>query len=255
MTMLRNFFSAAAILTLSISIASASVVTFNVQDASGTNRQMAWMQDGLGYFYGLSGIFGINGDYQADVNASNQLLVYPAIKSNLWAAGMSNNGLVQSGVTLLSSQNETGLSGLASAGLVYSTVSGTSGVFNNASGASGTAQAQMGDVVFTAGSTTSAMSAGANIAGWFIKSSDGGSTFEYTNSGATAPARAPDFVIPFNATAELANQQNWSQGVHAVRIPAYPFHVLIQNNTGVALPTAISAPYNTLRLVSPAAAY
>ena len=169
----------------------------------------------------------------------------------LWGAGSSNNGLLQNALQLLSSSSsyESGFSALASASIVISSVSGSSGVFNN----SLTGEADLGDIVFTSGGAFTP-AAGGNLAGWFLKSLDGGTTFEYASTTCT-PARSPDFVIPLIVAAYAANQQAWSAGTHGLIVPAYPFKVCLQNNSGAALPTTSSTPYNTLRLVSPTLDY
>jgi hypothetical protein len=146
----------------------------------------------------------------------------------LWGAGTSNNGLLTSLVPLMSTE----LNGLANASGIVSSALGlsTNGIFNNTL----TGQGIYGDVSFLAGGAFTP-TAGGNINGWFIRSRDGGTTYEY--SGAT-PTRPPDFVIPLVAAAYAANQQAWSMGVHAVRIPATYFKVYVVNSAGVTLYTS-----------------
>ncbi len=159
----------------------------------------------------------------------------------LWGAGSSNNGLITSALTLMTIE----LNSLASGGGVISSAGGLSanGVFNNTL----TGQAILGDLSFLAGGAFTP-TAGANIAGWFIKSRDGGTTYEY--SGATPP-RAPDFIIPLVAAAYSANQQAWTPGTHKVIVPAGYFKVYAVNNSGVSLYTS----GNTLVLSSPTINY
>jgi hypothetical protein len=139
----------------------------------------------------------------------------------LWGAGTSNNGLLTSVLTLMTTE-------LNALGIGSGVVS--SNAFNN----SQTGQAVFGDVSFLAGGAFTP-TAGGIISGWFIRSRDGGSTYEY--SGAV-PTRPTDFTIPLIAAAYAANQQAWSVGIHAVRIPATYFKVYVQNNNTVALFTS-----------------
>lgn len=145
----------------------------------------------------------------------------------LWAQG--TNGLIASEFTLLGNTSE--LASLASGSLIVSSVSGTSGVFNNTN----TGQAEFGEVFLVLGSIGSSLSAGANITGWFLQSPDGGTTFESTT---LQPARVPDFQIDL-ASATVASGQafraNGNGPGGAVELPALPFKVLVLNNTGQGL--------------------
>ncbi len=153
-----------------------------------------------------------------------------------WGAGSSNNGQLQAPLTLLSSANESAFSSLTTGSYLQSSVSGTSGVFTNAN----TAQAQFGDLVFTSGGTI-APTAGANLTIWFNKTD--GTNYAACNQYI---ARAPDAIIPLG-TSVVASTSYWSSGTHSIRVPAYPFKVCIQNNTGVTL----ASSGNTLTLISP----
>jgi hypothetical protein len=146
----------------------------------------------------------------------------------LWSAGTSNNGLLVSAVTLMTTE----LNSLGIGSGIVSNANGlaTNGVFNNTL----TGQAAFGDVSFLSGGAFTP-AAGGNITGWFIRSRDGGTTYEY--SGAV-PTRSPDFVISLIPATYAANQQAWSQGIHAVRVPATYFKVYVQNNSTVALFTS-----------------
>jgi hypothetical protein len=159
----------------------------------------------------------------------------------LWGAGSSNSGLITSALTLMTIE----LNSLASGGGAISSAGGlsTNGVFNDTL----TGQAILGDISFLAGGAFTP-TAGANIAGWFIKSRDGGATYEYASA---IPPRAPDFIIPLLASAYAANQQAWSVGTHKVIVPAGYFKVCAVNNTGVTL----YASGNTLVLSSPTINY
>ena len=139
----------------------------------------------------------------------------------LWYPGSSNNGLLTSALTLLSTE----LNSVATAGTAVSSVGGTSGVFTN----SNTAQAMFGDLYLTLGAVGTALSAGANVAGWFLTSYNSGTTFENTVSGSAQP-RAPDFTIALPATTITSGWVYKTTG--PVLIPTLEFKVFLQNNSG-----------------------
>lgn len=149
-------------------------------------------------------------------------------RNALYATGTSNSGLI---ATLLSLQT-TELNALANAALIVSSVGGSSGKFTN----SDTGAAKFGEIHFTLGTVTT-MSAGANLAGWFLQSNDSGSTYE---SLTVVPPRPPDFIVPLDAT--TGNKVYKAAG--QVRLPALQFKVLVQNNSG----QAFTATGNTLKL-------
>lgn len=144
----------------------------------------------------------------------------------LHAAG--TNGFITTPVQLLTS-SDTGLNGLLNGGAVLS-----SGTFNQAS--FGSAQlARLWFKIVAAGFTPTA---GGNLAGWWLPSPDGGTTFEAREAtpSATVPAlgRAPDFIINlYEGGAALAANDMKFSGV--VPLPYESFKVLIQNNSGVTL--------------------
>ena len=72
------------------------------------------------------------------------------------------------------------------------------------------------------------------ISGWYITSPDGGSSFE---KNANPPARNPDFVIPFLASAYATNDLIFAQS-GLVRLWAPSTKILITQNTGVTLPAS-----------------
>ena len=94
---------------------------------------------------------------------------------------------------------------------------------------SDTAQAVLGDIFLSLGNPgiSSAMSQGANLAGWFLTSPDG-TTFESTS---VAPPRPPDFIIPLPATTVSGGAPPF-RTAGPVILPALEFKVLVQNNTG-----------------------
>lgn len=157
--------------------------------------------------------------------------------SLLWNAGTGNNGLLigASPLTLLSTE----LNGLVNNGTALSSVggAGSAGVFTNAD----FGQAMMGQLSLTLGAIGTALSAGAAIAGWFLTSVDGGTTYENVVSGATL-SRPPDFVIALPATTITAG---WSyNSPRGVEIPALVTKVFIQNLSGQTL----AASGNTIKI-------
>jgi hypothetical protein len=134
----------------------------------------------------------------------------------------------------------TEMNSLANANSATSSAGGASGVFTN----SNTAQGMFGEVFLKLGAIASACSAGANVAGWFLVSPDGGTTYENTVAN-TAQPRSPDFIIPLPATTITSG---WSyKGSGPVMIPALKFKVFIMNNSGqtfaASANTIIIAPY------------
>ncbi len=146
----------------------------------------------------------------------------------LYVPGASNSGLL---TTVISLQT-TELNALANAALIISSVNGSSGKFTNAD----TGQAKWGEIHFTLGTVTT-MTAGGNLAGWFLQSNDSGSTYE---SLTVVPPRPPDFIVPLDAT----TGNKVYKAVGPVRLPALQFKVLVQNNSG----QAFTATLNTLKL-------
>ena len=153
----------------------------------------------------------------------------------LYTPGTSNSGLLTSVVTL----QTTELNALASGALIISSVGGTSGLFTN----SNTGQAIWGELYLTLGAVT-AMSAGANLAGWWLASPDSGTTLEALT---LQPPRSPDWIIPLPATTGSATFK--SAGL--VRIPALQFKVLVMDNSG----QSFTATGNTLKLAPIAVQY
>ena len=183
-----------------------------------------------------SAIIGKVGIDQTTPGTTN--LVSTTAKNLLWQAGSGNNGLVATAVQLF---HGTGASdefyGLTTGSYKVSGTSGSSGVFTN----SNTSQVIYGELFLTLGAIGSAISAGGNIAGWFLQSYDGGTTYE--QGSGVAPSRPPDFVIPLPATTITSGWVYKAAGV--VRLPPLNFKVAIQNNTGQTLS---SDSVNYLRL-------
>ena len=99
----------------------------------------------------------------------------------LWYAGTSNNGLVVPAFNLFTTE----MNSLASGSGIVSSVGGSSGVFNNANWG----QAMWCELFFFAGAPAITTVSPAALAGWWITSPDGGTTYEPTT---TTPARPPD---------------------------------------------------------------
>lgn len=139
----------------------------------------------------------------------------------LEAAG--TNGFLATPVTLMTTELNT----LANGNSATSSVGGTSGVFTQTN-TSNAVWAQ----VFATGTTTITPTAGGYIAGWFLFSPDGGSTFELTVSNTDMP-RPPDFIIPLYAS---ALGSTWTvQGSGITRMPWWSFKLFVVNHAGVAL--------------------
>ena len=142
----------------------------------------------------------------------------------LWNTGTSNDGLITSTLTLVSTE----LNSLTSGSYVASSVGGSSGVFTN----SNTAAAMWGVPSFTFGGTITPASP-LNISCWFAESVDGGTTYE---DASNLLARSPDFVFAFSANS-YASKTVLAQG-RFVRVPALKFKVFTQNNIGGTLPAS-----------------
>jgi|SRR5882724_6773548 len=141
----------------------------------------------------------------------------------LEAAGTS--GFIATPFNLMTTE----LNALASTANVVSSVGGTSGVFTQTN----FANAIWGEVQFLAGGAFTP-AAGGYIAGWFLLSPDGGSTFERANyASAVDLPRPPDFIIPFANVATAANDVFMASGL--VRLPWWSTKLYIGNRTGVAL--------------------
>ena len=149
----------------------------------------------------------------------------------LWGLGTSNSGLLTSLLTLQSTE----LNSLTTSSVIVSSVGGSSGKFTNAD----TGGAIWAEVFATLGAIGSALTVGANIAGWFLQSPDSGTTYE---SATLVPPRPADFVIPLPATTIGAG--SFYKCGWLVRVPALQFKVLTQNNTA----QTFAASANTVKL-------
>lgn len=140
------------------------------------------------------------------------------------------NGFIGSLLTLMSTE----LNALANGISAVSSVGGSSGVFSQSS----IANAITGMVSFQSGGAFTP-TAGAALYGWFLRSPDGGTTFEKTVTSSTAVpplARAPDFVIPLDAVAYASNDIALSQDDDRTALAAPSCKVVIWNLAGATLP-------------------
>lgn len=133
----------------------------------------------------------------------------------LYDAG--TNGFIVTPPNLMTAE----LNGLASAAEVVS-----SGVFSQTS----FGNAIYGKVWFKAGGAFTP-TGNPFLAGWWVNSTDGGTTFE---KNATVLPRSPDFFIPLAAAAYASGDIVFAPSI--IRLPAPSCKVMLQNNSGAALP-------------------
>jgi hypothetical protein len=108
-----------------------------------------------------------------------------------------------------------------------SSVGGTSGVFTQTN----FVNCIWGEIAFTAGGAFTP-TLGGYLAGWFLLSPDGGTSFEKVVSGGDLP-RAPDFIIPLYASAYATNDISQASGI--VKLPWWSTKILVVNHSGVTL--------------------
>lgn len=140
----------------------------------------------------------------------------------LEAAG--SNGFITSPFSLLTTE----LNALANNANALSSVGGTSGIFTQTNFAS----AIWGEVSFKSGGSFTP-TAGGYLAGWWLLSPDGGSTFEKVVAATDLP-RPPDFIIPLFASAYATNDLAQSSGI--VRLPWWSTKAYLANHSGASLP-------------------
>jgi hypothetical protein len=140
----------------------------------------------------------------------------------LQAAG--TNGFIPTPFNLQSTE----LNALANGSSAVSSVGGTSGAFTQ----SNTANAIWGEIALTLGTGTYTPSAGGYVAGWFLYSPDGGSSYETTASNTDLP-RSPDFIIPVLTSYSTGGL---AQASGIVRLPWWSFKVFTVNHSGATLP-------------------
>jgi len=139
------------------------------------------------------------------------------------------NGFIASPFNLLSTE----LNALGIAATVISSVGGTAGVFNQTN----FVNAIWGNIWFIAGGAITP-TAGGFLAGWFVQSSDGGTTFEKNVGTTIGLPRSPDFTIPLWVSAYAANDISFASGF--VKLPWASTKVLLLNSSGAALPATLN---------------
>lgn len=151
----------------------------------------------------------------------------------LQATGASTVGYFSAVTTLISSELVSLGSSLAVTSASIFTSSGNFG------------QAIWGEaLVHWGGAITPAT--GAFISGWFLRSADGGTTFEtVVNSSTTGVPRGPDFIIPLSSFAYASSGVAYATGI--VKMPWSPVKVMIENNAGVTFPSSATA-YTLIQL-------
>lgn len=156
----------------------------------------------------------------------------------LWYSGVtSNDGLLVASVSLVTTE----LNNLATGSLALSSVNGSSGAFVNTY----FGQGMLADIFLNCGGPALAgtLSAGANLAGWFLVSPDGGTTYEWSNGNTQQPPRPPDFLVPLPAATSLAAASVF-KGAGPIMVPPGVFKIIVQNNSGQTLaPSTTSSPY------------
>jgi hypothetical protein len=134
------------------------------------------------------------------------------------------NGFLATPFNLLSTE----LNALATATSTASSVGGAGGVFTQTN----YANAIWAEVYFQSGGAFTP-AAPNYLAGWFLFSPDGGTTFEATVSNTDLP-RAPDFIIPLFVSAYATNSVSQASGL--VRVPFWSNKVFINSHAGATLP-------------------
>lgn len=127
-------------------------------------------------------------------------------------------------ITTVLNLQTTELNALAAAHTAVSTVGGTSGVFSQTNIGSGI----FGDIWLKFGGTFTP-APGDSLFGYFLRSPDGGSTFEKTVSN-VQPPRPPDFIIPLYNSAYASGDLAFASGL--VKLPYTSFKVLTFPNIG-----------------------
>lgn len=134
------------------------------------------------------------------------------------------NGFLVAPINVMTSE----LNSLANGNSAVSSVGGTSGVFTQSSWGSGV----WGVAHFKAGGAVTP-TAGGYLAGWFLYSPDGGSTFEFTVANTDLP-RPPDILIPLYASAYASGNQSQSSGI--IRLPWWSTKTHWVSHAGATLP-------------------
>jgi hypothetical protein len=156
----------------------------------------------------------------------------------LEAAG--TNGFVAAPANLLSTEINT----LGSGSAAISSVGGTSGVFSQSS----FSNCPWLSIYFVSGGAFTPV-VGQCLYGWFVLSTDGGTTFETQvatpSTTVLALSRNPDFIIPLDNAAYASGNIRWCQG-RFVKAPWESFKIIVQN-VGGASPVALPASGNLIK--------
>ena len=147
----------------------------------------------------------------------------------LEAAG--TNGFIATPFNLMTTE----LNGLTNGSSATSSVGGTAGVFTQTNFANGI----WGYVHFLSGTTASTYTAGSYIAGWFLYSPDGGTSFEKAVAS-TDLARPADFIIPLINSSYVVGGTDFSRSNAMVKLPEYSCKVFVVNHGGVTLPALLN---------------
>ncbi|SRR6266478_8582051 len=151
----------------------------------------------------------------------------------LEATGGSTAGYFSAVTTLMSSEFVSLGSSLTAVSASTFTSSGSFG------------QAIWGEVAVTL-AASGTPTAGAFISGWFMRSLDGGTTFESTtgSSGLGLP-RPPDFIVPYSTLAYASSAVVFASGI--VKMPWSPVKLCIFNGIGITLPASTNG-YSTVKI-------
>jgi len=166
----------------------------------------------------------------------------PAWAATNFLEAPGTNGFITTPFSLQSTELNT----LGSGACATSSVGGTSGVFKQTNNVN----AIWGSIYFTSGGSFTPV-AGQSLYGWFLLSSDGGTTFETqvaTCSTTVAPfTRGPDFVIPLANAAYASGNIAWAGG-RFVQLPWESYKVVIWNTNGTGAVTALPATSNLIKV-------
>lgn len=164
------------------------------------------------------------------------LFARPAFAATNFLESAGTNGFIATPFSLMTTELNTLTYGSA----VTSSVNGTSGVFSQSSGGSSiwcSIWLKLG------GNFAATPAVGGVIEGWFLRSSDGGTTFESAvataSSTVAALPRAPDFILPASAATYASGNLIWAAGDY-VKLPWTSYKVIIQNLLGTSASTASS---------------
>lgn len=163
----------------------------------------------------------------------------------LWDTG--TNGFIAAPLDLMTIE----LNALASGAAATSLVGGSTGVFTQTS----TASAILGEAQFNSGGSFTPV-AGQALLAWFLKSLDGGATFEalVATPSITVPAlpRPPDFVIPLDNAALASGNKKFAIGPFRIFPGSWK---LVLQNTAPSTATALPAVSNKITIAPPAWKY